>query len=144
MVSIGIDLGTTNSLAAYWTEEGPKIIPNVFGSSITPSIVSVDDAGEIFVGEIARERMITHPAGDNFLGGEDFTEVLTSFIVEKCNIDIERMDQKDLAKLKKQAELCKRQLTANPTAKFRMIHGDKNYEADLDRNTFELMVDNLS
>ena len=27
---IGIDLGTTNSLVAYYTEEGPKIIPNIF------------------------------------------------------------------------------------------------------------------
>lgn len=28
---IGIDLGTTNSLAAYFTQEGPKIIPNRLG-----------------------------------------------------------------------------------------------------------------
>ena len=40
---IGIDLGTTNSLAAYFTEDGPKIIPNRLGKNLTPSIVSVDD-----------------------------------------------------------------------------------------------------
>ena len=28
---IGIDLGTTNSLAAYYTEHGPEIIPNRLG-----------------------------------------------------------------------------------------------------------------
>jgi molecular chaperone HscC len=29
MTTIGIDLGTTNSLVAYWTDKGPQIIPNV-------------------------------------------------------------------------------------------------------------------
>lgn len=61
MTVIGIDLGTSNSLAAYWSEEGPKIIPNVLGSNLTPSIVSIDDNGEILVGEIAKERQISHP-----------------------------------------------------------------------------------
>lgn len=31
MGKIGINLGTTNSLAAYFTDDGPKIIPNAFG-----------------------------------------------------------------------------------------------------------------
>ena len=39
---IGIDLGTTNSLAAYYTDEGPKIIPNRLGRRLTPSVVSMD------------------------------------------------------------------------------------------------------
>ncbi len=59
---IGIDLGTTNSLAAYWTEAGPKIIPNALGDSLTPSVVSVDDKGQVYVGKIARERLISHAA----------------------------------------------------------------------------------
>ena len=53
---IGIDLGTTNSLAAYFTENGPKIIPNRLGKNLTPSIVSVDENDQIYVGETARER----------------------------------------------------------------------------------------
>ena len=61
MPVIGIDLGTTNSLIAYWTEEGPHIIPNVLGEPLTPSVVSVGENGEIFVGEIAKERLLTHP-----------------------------------------------------------------------------------
>ena len=32
---IGIDLGTTNSLAAYFTEDGPRIIPNRLGRHLT-------------------------------------------------------------------------------------------------------------
>ena len=45
---IGIDLGTTNSLAAYYTEEGPKIIPNRLGKHLTPSVVSVDEEGQVY------------------------------------------------------------------------------------------------
>ena len=52
---IGIDLGTTNSLAAYFTEDGPKIIPNRLGKNLTPSVVSVDENDQIFVGETAKE-----------------------------------------------------------------------------------------
>lgn len=61
MIRIGIDLGTTNSLIAYWTEEGPVIIPNSLGEHLTPSVVSIDDNGEVLVGKIAKERQITHP-----------------------------------------------------------------------------------
>ena len=46
---VGIDLGTTNSLIAYFTEEGPKIIPNRLGKSLTPSVVSVDREGYVYV-----------------------------------------------------------------------------------------------
>lgn len=58
---IGIDLGTTNSLVAYYTEEGPKIIPNRLGKNLTPSVVSVDEDGQVYIGETARERMLLYP-----------------------------------------------------------------------------------
>ena len=58
---VGIDLGTTNSLIAYFTEEGPKIIPNRLGKNLTPSVVSVDGEGNVYVGETARERMSLYP-----------------------------------------------------------------------------------
>lgn len=58
---IGIDLGTTNSLAAYYGEDGPKIIPNRLGKNLTPSVVSVDREGNVYVGETARERMSLYP-----------------------------------------------------------------------------------
>lgn len=61
MATIGIDLGTTNSLAAVWQDHQAMLIPNVFGEYLTPSVVSVDDNGEILVGKIAKERLITHP-----------------------------------------------------------------------------------
>lgn len=58
---IGIDLGTTNSLAAYWSDGAVHLIPNAFGETLTPSVVSIDDQGTVYVGKVAKERLITHP-----------------------------------------------------------------------------------
>ncbi len=58
---VGIDLGTTNSLIAYFGEDGAKIIPNRLGKHLTPSVVSVDGDGNVYVGETARERMSLYP-----------------------------------------------------------------------------------
>lgn len=58
---VGIDLGTTNSLIAYFTENGPQMIPNRLGKNLTPSVVSVDEDGNVYVGETARERMSLYP-----------------------------------------------------------------------------------
>ena len=54
-LSIGIDLGTTNSAVAYVDEHGkPVIIPNLFGATITPSVICFKD-GEMLIGEEAKE-----------------------------------------------------------------------------------------
>jgi molecular chaperone HscC len=58
---IGIDLGTTNSLACIWRNGSPVLIKNSLGSTITPSVVGVDDSNDIVVGDIAKERLITDP-----------------------------------------------------------------------------------
>jgi len=58
---VGIDLGTTNSLVAVWSESGPRLIRNSLGEILTPSCVSVDEDGSILVGRAARERLQTHP-----------------------------------------------------------------------------------
>lgn len=61
MTIIGIDLGTTNSVAAAYSPEGVQIIPNALGQHLTPSVVSVDEEGQIIVGEVAKQRLISHP-----------------------------------------------------------------------------------
>ena len=58
---VGIDLGTTNSLVAYYTQDGSRIIPNRLGKHLTPSVVSVDEKGNVYVGETALERMSLYP-----------------------------------------------------------------------------------
>ena len=59
---IGIDLGTTNSAAAVWENGESHLIPNAFGDYLTPSVVSMDRDGTVYVGRIAKERLVTHPA----------------------------------------------------------------------------------
>ncbi|WP_236674794.1 molecular chaperone HscC [Enterococcus sp. BWR-S5] len=58
---IGIDLGTSNSVVSFWDGDQIKLIPNRFGKVLTPSVVGVDDDGKILIGEIAKERLISHP-----------------------------------------------------------------------------------
>ncbi len=58
---MGIDLGTTNSLAAVMDLTGPRIIPGEDGERLVPSVVSIGAAGEIVVGNPARELLLTHP-----------------------------------------------------------------------------------
>ena len=60
MTILGVDLGTTNSLAVVYKEGKPVLIPNVYGEYVTPSAVSILD-GKIVVGKLAKERLITHP-----------------------------------------------------------------------------------
>lgn len=61
MAVIGIDLGTTNSLGAVYRDGRVELIPNRFGSYLTPSVVSVMEDGNVVVGEIAKERLVTAP-----------------------------------------------------------------------------------
>ena len=60
MTILGVDLGTTNSLAVVYKEGKPVRIPNSYGEYVTPSAVSILD-GKIVVGKLAKERLITHP-----------------------------------------------------------------------------------
>ncbi|MDE7202110.1 MAG: molecular chaperone HscC [Lachnospiraceae bacterium] len=62
MAIIGIDLGTTNSLVSVWRDGKIQLIPNSFGELLTPSVVGFDETGEVFVGKIAREMLITEPS----------------------------------------------------------------------------------
>ena len=100
---IGIDLGTTNSLCAYYSDEGAKIIPNRLGKPLTPSVVSVDEQGMVSVGETAQEYALLHPdrAADVFkrfmgtdkkytLGDHTYNaEELSAFVLRALKEDAE-------------------------------------------------------
>lgn len=58
---IGIDLGTTNSLACVYRDGKTELIPNGLGTYMTNSAVSVLEDGTILTGAAARERLISHP-----------------------------------------------------------------------------------
>lgn len=58
---IGIDLGTTNSVAAVMEGGKAKVIPTAEGGNITPSVVAINKAGERLVGVLAKRQAITNP-----------------------------------------------------------------------------------
>ncbi|MEQ9507025.1 MAG: molecular chaperone HscC [Hyphomonas sp.] len=100
---IGIDLGTTNSLVAVFTDDGPQLIPNGVGDLLTPSAVGYGDDGALLVGRAAKDRLLTHPAltaarfkrymGTNHemkLGKKAFrAEELSSFVLRALRADAE-------------------------------------------------------
>jgi molecular chaperone DnaK len=58
---LGIDLGTTNSAMAVYTNGEAAIIANKEGKNTTPSIVAFTDKGEVLVGEPAKRQAVTNP-----------------------------------------------------------------------------------
>ena len=100
---IGIDLGTTNSLVACFRNGEAEIIPNRLGKHLTPSVVSVDENGTVYVGETAKERGFLHPLEtakvfkrsmgtdrEYVLGGKKFrSEELSSLILRSLKEDAE-------------------------------------------------------
>ncbi|MCH5263519.1 MAG: molecular chaperone HscC [Lachnospiraceae bacterium] len=101
---IGIDLGTTNSLAAVWQDGKSVLIPNALGEYLTPSVVSVDARGTVYVGKSAKERLATHPnetasvfkrfmgtSKKYQLGKQTFLpEELSALVLKKLKEDAER------------------------------------------------------
>ena len=59
---LGIDLGTTNSLGAIFRNGEVEVIPGRLGGKLTPSVVSIDEEGTVYVGETALERKSVDPS----------------------------------------------------------------------------------
>ena len=57
---IGIDLGTTNSVAAVMSGGEPIVIPSAEGERLVPSVVAVNKNHERLVGRVARNQAITN------------------------------------------------------------------------------------
>lgn len=274
MSIIGIDLGTTNSLVSVWKDGKATIIPNSLGNNFTPSIVSIDEDNSILVGEVAKERLITHPnltvsnfkrfmgtdkefnlgshvlsatdlsslilkslkrdaesflgeevteavisvpayfndsqrkatkiagelaglkverliseptaaaisygmhkaendtqflifdlgggtfdvsilelfdnvmevksiAGDNYLGGEDFNNLLISYFLEKNDLYLESLNDKNISTLHKEAESCKRSISKYSKGNMKLNIDSSNYELTIDSDTFEKICNEL-
>src|SRR3954452_21750047 len=58
---VGIDLGTTFSLAAYMTDGRPVVVRDETGVALVPSAVSFHDDGTVLVGTAARDRALSDP-----------------------------------------------------------------------------------
>ncbi len=265
---VGIDLGTTNSLISYFDGEKPVVIKNRLGDALTPSVVSVDEEGTVYVGKTAKERGLTFPdqtasvfkrnmgtgtvyklsgrefyadelsslvlkslkedaeaflghevkeavisvpayfndkqrkstkragelagftveriiseptaaavayginerdadtkflvfdlgggtfdvsilehyqnimevravAGDNFLGGEDFTEVLEQMFFKEKNIEQDGLDDKTRARIRKQAEICKMGFSEGRSSEFRCKVGEEEHVMEISIDDYE-------
>lgn len=103
---LGIDLGTTYSVAAYMDENGtPNVITNMEGSQTTPSVVYFESESSVVVGQTAKDNSIIHPedvvsAVKNYMGekkvftstyGQTYTpEVVSSLILKKIVSDAQK------------------------------------------------------
>lgn len=64
--TIGIDLGTTNSVVAIMEAGNPKVLINSQGARTTPSIIGFTDKGERLVGQPAKHQQVTNPKNTVF------------------------------------------------------------------------------
>ena len=58
---VGIDLGTTNTCVASVRNRIPKIVPTDRGNLILPSVVALSAKGDLLVGGVAKDQMLTNP-----------------------------------------------------------------------------------
>ncbi|OHD80191.1 MAG: hypothetical protein A3J97_14950 [Spirochaetes bacterium RIFOXYC1_FULL_54_7] len=63
---IGIDFGTTNTLAAWMDGDMPVVLPNDRGEHSTPSVVALSESGETLVGASAKSQSMADPASAVF------------------------------------------------------------------------------
>jgi len=83
---IGIDLGTTNSVACIVEHGEPRIVVNAEGGRLTPSVVGFSQDGERLVGEIAKRQLLMRP--------EDTVHSIKRFIgrnYDEAKVDIDRV-----------------------------------------------------
>ena len=76
-------------------------------------------------------------AGDNYLGGEDFTEVLEQMFFREKEIDQDELDAKTLAHIRKQAEICKLGFEESRTSVFKCRIGEEKYEYEINIDDYE-------
>jgi molecular chaperone DnaK len=100
---IGIDLGTTNSEAAYIEAGKPVVIKSVEGQPYFPSVVAFTKTGEMLVGEAAKRQAVTNPEGTvqrikrkmgtkekvNLRGKTYTPQQISAFILQKIKKDAE-------------------------------------------------------
>jgi Fe-S protein assembly chaperone HscA len=98
---VGIDLGTTFSLAAYVESGRPVVVRDAAGVALVPSVISFHDDGTVLVGSQARERALADP--------------------EHTIFSVKRLMGRTLADLEKELQLIPHQIVARETAEGRKV-----------------------
>ncbi|GEN12491.1 molecular chaperone DnaK [Myxococcus fulvus] len=91
-VVIGIDLGTTNSCAAYVRNGKPGVLNSREGHNTVPSIIAVNTRGKLVVGHPAKGQMLTNPRqtvyGAKRLVGRAYDSPIVENIKDKFHYEI--------------------------------------------------------
>ncbi|MCK8498197.1 TIGR02266 family protein [Myxococcus fulvus] len=91
-VVIGIDLGTTNSCAAYVRNGKPGVLNSREGHNTVPSIIAVNTRGKLVVGHPAKGQMLTNPRqtvyGAKRLVGRAYDSAIVENIKDKFHYEI--------------------------------------------------------
>ena len=101
--TVGIDLGTTNSVVSVYEGMEPVVIANAEGSRTTPSIVGFSKTGERLVGAAAKRQAVLNPdrtyvsikrhMGTDYkteIDGKSYTsEQISAMILQKLKTDAE-------------------------------------------------------
>jgi len=98
---VGIDLGTTFSLAAYIENGRPVVVRDECGVALVPSCISFHDDGSVLVGSAAKERALSDP--------------------EHTIFSVKRLMGRTLAELRKELELIPHQIVERETADGRKV-----------------------
>jgi molecular chaperone DnaK len=97
---LGIDLGTTNSVAAVIEAGEPVVVENAEGGRITPSVVAVNNkSNERYVGQTAKRQAVTNPENTVFsvkrLMGRKFEDPEIASAVGKLPYKVVKADNGD-------------------------------------------------
>jgi Fe-S protein assembly chaperone HscA len=98
---VGIDLGTTFSLAAYIKDGRPEVVRDATGTALVPSCISFHEDGAVLVGSAAKERALSDP--------------------EHTIFSVKRLMGRTLADLKKELELIPHQIVEHETGEGRKV-----------------------
>lgn len=103
MTVVGIDLGTTNSVVAFWDIDRPKVLSNAEGDRLTPSVVAFTLNNARLVGKLAKRQAVANPErtvisikrrmGSDYkvrIGHQKFTpQQISALILQKLKNDAE-------------------------------------------------------
>lgn len=76
-------------------------------------------------------------AGDNFIGGEDFTRVLMGMMLRKYDLNENDLSERELIHVMRQAELCKLDFSETNSSKMKCTIGGQTYEAEFSLEEYE-------